>query len=799
MSSKEEKIKHIQGLKKEEDIHKLLEELLPNMGFSDVYVTHERGSRPENGKDLICSKMDDIEQKKDWYAFVVKKGKIAGTSIAIDEIRTQTKDCFKYEYKSLMTTSERVRINKVKIVTNFHFSSGAQDKILNDNDIDRANIDFWDAEKLVTLLDKFHPSYWQKGSAAYKKYVEIFIERIREDEFTKKLSLSVPQIQKLIDNAMTPALIERIESSDGEITYKRRNINSVLSIDSNTFIIGEPGSGKSTLFRILSREIIAQNALRNDSEFFPVIITFNQIKDNGFSIEEALNKYFSSETYRTLNIDSQLLIEANKCIIFIDALDEIASNTDKEKALHCIKEFTEKHERIKVICTSRPSDFIYDNCSGGKGFRSLELDKLNRREIEQYINAYFGDNILKSKRLIKSLRDTGLWDRLPKTPLTIALVTIIFDEQEMEIPSTITDLYVLFVDLLLKKLEIKDTSNIMEANIKYRLLSYMAKQMHFEKLVSIPHAGAVSMMKEYLESRGLNFALATQILNDIIDNSGLLYINDKEEIQFKHLSFQEFFTAYELYHHRQKEKETFITHFNNLWWQNVALFYAGFSKDAPLLLDEIIEQSKPKTFPEMINNIAGLGRLMQALYSTPIASRDLGVKRNIETSTKAVNFLIDTDDMKYQFFKNFSRYTIYKLFAGWFNIHHTSITLIEPIKNVFNMQLEEYKNSSIKEESKMLEREFQLFTLASVLANPTFCDFEPYRKLLELSHSNDLSFFALQEMWFRDSYKELTKTQKQLPDVEKIKKTLTNRMRSLGNIERIVNTPLKAIPKKTSD
>lgn len=82
----------------------------------------------------------------------MKKGTISGTSSQINEIESQIKDCFKYEYKSLNTTSERVRINKVKVVTNEHFSSGAKEKILSNPDVDRANVDFGMMRNLFYLL-----------------------------------------------------------------------------------------------------------------------------------------------------------------------------------------------------------------------------------------------------------------------------------------------------------------------------------------------------------------------------------------------------------------------------------------------------------------------------------------------------------------------------------------------------------------------------------------------------------------------------------------------------------------------
>jgi hypothetical protein len=78
MKSKTEKQAYLNSIQKETDIHLILEELLPEMGFSDVKVTHEKGNKPEFGKDLVCSNLDEIEAKKDWFAFVCNPSNQSG-------------------------------------------------------------------------------------------------------------------------------------------------------------------------------------------------------------------------------------------------------------------------------------------------------------------------------------------------------------------------------------------------------------------------------------------------------------------------------------------------------------------------------------------------------------------------------------------------------------------------------------------------------------------------------------------------------------------------------------------------
>ena len=786
MKNKNEKLNHLHDIKKEVDIHSLLAEILPRLGFSDVAITHEKGNIPENGKDLVCSRYDDIEGKKDWYAFVVKQGTISGTSSKINEIESQIKDCFKYEYKSLKTTTERVRINKVKVVTNKHFSSGAKDKILQNSDIDRANVDFWDDEKLLTLIDKNYPQYWQKGSPSYKEYVEIFLSSINRDDFSKRLGLSDIKIQKLINLFVEPTLLEKEEAENGRIIYKQKKTDALLQSKESVFIIGESGSGKSTLFRQLSKQIIEQNSLRNDYELYPIIISFNQIKQNDFSIKTTIKKHFTNELYKQLLIDVDSIIEENKCVIFIDALDEIASNQEKEKAFECIQAFVEQYPNIRLICTSRPSDFLYQCCSD-RGFRSFEIDRIDKRQISQYIHTYFSDNDVLSKRLIKSLQDSGLLDKLPQTPMTLALITIIFDEKQIEIPSTITELYSIFVDLLLKKFEFRNTIDFIETDIKHKLLANLAKEMHVKQIVSIDKSEALSVIASYLHDRGQYNINIEELLEDIVNNNALLIYNERSELQFKHLSFQEYFTAYEFYYHRQTERDVFVSMFHKLWWQNVAIFYAGFSKDAPILLNEIIEVGKNTTgIISQFNVMTGLGRLMQSLYSTPVINRKEGICLTSQLACTIVSELITTTDKKFSMFKNFSKYGIYQMLLASFEISHHSITLQEPLKQAFD----KLSDSLLRTSNLNFNQAYQLFVIAATMGNSSFLNYESYKYLLENLVISDLSLIALEDMWFRVNYKELSKEQKNDDDIHWIKNKLRKKMQQLGSIAHIVNLPL---------
>ena len=101
MINKPEKIQQIKSISKETEIHALLEELLVEMGFSDVHITHEKGGKSEDGKDLICSYTNPIVGHKEWWGFVVKKGVIQSNSAMLQDIIGQVQECFLYPYENM--------------------------------------------------------------------------------------------------------------------------------------------------------------------------------------------------------------------------------------------------------------------------------------------------------------------------------------------------------------------------------------------------------------------------------------------------------------------------------------------------------------------------------------------------------------------------------------------------------------------------------------------------------------------------------------------------------------------------
>ena len=285
-------------------------------------------------------------------------------------------------------------------------------------------------------------------------------------------------------------------------------------------------------------------------------------------------------------------------------------------------------------------------------FKYYEIIGISIEQAETFLGRYFDDDIVKYKRLVKSIKESRILEKLPKTPLTLTLLTSLFEENGYEIPATISDLYKYFIEVLLNK-NIKDSHlDLLKVGIHKSILSYIAEYLHINKLKSISKYDLAIKINEFARERGHKYS-AEDLILDLVQDINILVENDRGEIEFKHLSFQEYFTAYQYYSTAVEGKVNFIKNFNDIWWQNVAIFYAGMTKDSPDLIDEILNESTPKEFYEYLINIAGFGYLIQALYNTPMRNRLKVIENNIKNINKALEFIINTNEEKYSEIKTF--------------------------------------------------------------------------------------------------------------------------------------------------
>src|SRR5690606_2595887 len=79
-----------------------------------------------------------------------------------------------------------------------------------------------------------------------------------------------------------------------------------------------------------------------------------------------------------------------------------------------------------------------------------QIRKFNIQQIKEFATRFF-NSADRAKELMDALTDNRILERLPLTPLSISLISLLYEKQNFEIPATISDIYDNFNQLILGK------------------------------------------------------------------------------------------------------------------------------------------------------------------------------------------------------------------------------------------------------------------------------------------------------------------------------------------------------------
>jgi hypothetical protein len=721
----QQKIEKLRDIKSEADFRIILIDLLKKMGYSDVKHTHRFGS-PELGKDIIGRIVHQIDGDE-WHAFVVKHGRIGGGSVEVETIKSQIKQSFEYPYDDL--NGNKIRIHKVKVVTNENFTSGAQTSISSSNELKLyPNIDYWYHEKLIPLIDQHYPDYWLPGDEFCKEYSKSVKFRIQEEFELKDLSLNIEdkKVKKLITLFVEPHLTEsvieefkdKIVGTEKRVSRKKVSIYSLSTDEQNIIVTGEPGSGKTKLINNLTLSLL--DADKNAEEkFIPVKLSGRELKEAQFSIEEAVSNSVSLNAVETF---SRTDLTQYRKIVLIDGID-VLTKEEKKLLFQNVNEYCVNGSRY--IITQRKNDNL-DLDSDERNTKTIRLHNFNLKQIEAFIQKYF-EGTDRGEKFIQVLRESNLFAKLPTTPLTVTLLSLLYDQHGYEIPATITDIYDDFTQVMLGKLEVRNRAGLLLLHIKKRLFAKQALKMLDSKIFEVTFDEFKININSFLKSKGYIEQTDEEII-ELIENSGMLYIDSNNNVGFKQQAFIEYLASVEIYDHsRPTHYEKLLTNFNDVAWQNTAIFFAGRSKDMPHMISDLLEKMPNDDVRDWFINAGGMGYLSQALYMTDNEDRKKLIKKSLDNIVASFYALKEMSKLENHFFSDMPLPLIATMLNSWFIENFKSITLRVALTEVFNELALEYKDADIND----FDGDFKLFLIASTLFHKNLNDESAFDKLVD--------------------------------------------------------------------
>ena len=143
----------------------------------------------------------------------------------------------------------------------------------------------------------------------------------------------------------------------------------------------------------------------------------------------------------------------SKCLLILEGLDEMALNRrQSDVTLRRLIEDNTLLEKAKILITSRPN--ACENVAAG---RTVEVVGFGDKEIREFVENSFPNNLEAIEEFMRQLTEYPQLHSLCYVPLNLVMIIDIFHFSKNKLPSTLTELYRLFIVMILQR-EVKKGS-----------------------------------------------------------------------------------------------------------------------------------------------------------------------------------------------------------------------------------------------------------------------------------------------------------------------------------------------------
>jgi DNA polymerase III delta prime subunit len=613
---------------------------------------------------------------------------------------------------------------------------------------------FIDRDDIIQLIDKNFVDYWKHDDIELLDYERTFCESLQKESELKRLKIFNEKYQKIFDIFIEPRISHFYEDKETKVPLKKSvSIEFIINEKQSSILSGTPGTGKSTTLKKIGEYLILNNQ-EADIKNLPIFLSVTEIYESKFKILELVQKKLLNFFDATI----EEILKSYKIILLVDSIDEFEEDNQKMicKELHDLSE----KNNCKFILATRSNEKTM-SIPEIQSLNSYQIERFNSDQIQQFVSRFFINQTSRAEKLLEALKENRILEKLPITPLTLSLISILFEENDLEIPATITDIYENFSSLLLGRAVVSSKIEFIDISFKERILSlYALELLKRKEHTPMTEREFIDFFKEYYASKTI--PIKRENLEDaliyLINNTGILFLKDGKYVAFSHDSFMEFYAAVEIFKHQRNQETIYVDNFFDLNWQNSAIFYAGKSKDMPDFLKKInIKLGLASTFLEFFNGVSGSGYLLQALYQSDNVIRKETVQLALILNLQAHDVIMKLAADDSNLFKSYKMPILWLMNVMYFFESFNSITLKEPLIMAFNDLYKEYLDKPT--ETNIGYRAFKAaMTLGSVRINENK---EIEQLIMNSPLLHDPILTLLSEFTFKiftgTSYKELKK------------------------------------------
>ena len=206
------------------------------------------------------------------------------------------------------------------------------------------------------------------------------------------------------------------------------------------------GIGKTTLANQICLQWARDGFLSDEFDAI-IMIPLRSVQER--SLEEVMMQRVGEEDYPKLKKSA-----GSRCLLILEGLDEMAANRRQSDTI--LKRLIEENtllEKAKILITSRPHA-----CEKLVVDRRVEVVGFGDKEIREFVEKSFPNDVESIEEFMRQLTEYPQLHSLCYVPLNLVMIIDIFRFSQKKLPSTLTELYRLFIVMILQREVVKGCS-----------------------------------------------------------------------------------------------------------------------------------------------------------------------------------------------------------------------------------------------------------------------------------------------------------------------------------------------------
>jgi len=453
----------------------------------------------------------------------------------------------------------------------------------------------------------------------YLKLVSTSVDEVEMFSFATETPPRTKLSVAYISLGVTAVSSQFADPSSNKRLPVRLRVEEALSERSRVLLRGEAGSGKTTLLRWLAINA-ARGSFTGDltawNGLVPVLVRLRRFSARELpAVGELLDDVAGPITGHLPRnwVDRQL--SAGSVLLLVDGVDELLPK-DRSRVREWITKLLNSYPRIRVVITSRPAvvgqDWLVEI-----GFASIFFERMSTEDLETFVRQWHRavaaagqqlpceiEELPEYERaLIASLRERKHLHAMASNPLLAAMLCSLHLIRYQKLPRNRMELYQIAVELLIERRDadrhVPSAEDVqLSLADKLGVLRDLAWRLSDNNLSELDITLATGYVADKLETMRHINAHPGDVLDHLLNRSGVLRSPAVGLIDFVHRSFQEYLAAAEIA--AQDRIGNLIGRAGQDMWRDVVVMTAGHAnmRQRHDLISGILDHANPGSSSE---------------------------------------------------------------------------------------------------------------------------------------------------------------------------------------------------------